>query len=427
MLATPSPLVLAPTGEIVADAGMTAPVSAPAQGSLWPVQVSTWASAVAQGALFLLLPLDGLGRGGLFAGFALPGMLAVGTALVNVPGAMAVARFGHRAVMTCGLSSAALGTAVMALVPGSLLLTALAALVCGLGMGVWGLARVTYLADAVPLERRGRVIASVAGVYRLGMLIGPAITGFIADAWERSAVLYGAAALNAAAWLLIAFALPPGLPAARHSEPPQSPLRLVASLAREHGRVLATAGGAMWALALLRSARLLLLPICGTMLGLDPSQVGLIKSWSAAADALLFYPVGLMMDRLGRKWTAVPCLLLLSLGVFITAWADSYLGLVIGGVIAGIGNGMGSGINMTLAGDFAPERRRAEFIGVWRLWTDMGAAVAPFVMGGIAELLVLSAAGAVTAGLGLIGMFVMAYAVPEPLGRAEARRLTSDG
>jgi hypothetical protein len=38
-------------------------------------------------------------------------------------------------------------------------------------------------------------------------------------------------------------------------------------------------------------------------------------------------------------------------------------------------------------------------------------------MGTIAELLVLSAAGAVTAGLGLAGMLVMAYAVREPLGR----------
>jgi MFS family permease len=181
----------------------------------------------------------------------------------------------------------------------------------------------------------------------------------------------------------------------------------------------------MWALALLRSARLLLLPICGTLVGLDPSEVGVIKSWSAAADALLFYPVGLAMDRLGRKWTAVPCLLLLSLGVLVTAWADSYSGLVIGGVIAGVGNGLGSGINMTLAGDFAPEQRRAEFIGVWRLWTDAGAAVAPFVMGGIAELLVLSAAGAVTAAVGLIGALVMAYAVPEPLAPRASPAATS--
>ena len=71
-------------------------------------------------------------------------------------------------------------------------LMALSALVCGLGMGVWGLARLTYLAEAVPLERRGRVIASVAGVYRLGMLIGPALTGFIADQDANVVVIKGA-------------------------------------------------------------------------------------------------------------------------------------------------------------------------------------------------------------------------------------------
>jgi MFS family permease len=398
----------------------------PAQqpGAIWPIHVSTCASAVAHGALLLLLPLDGLANGGIFAGFAVPGMLGVGTALVNVPGAMAVTRFGHRAVMTTGLASAALGAVVMAVVPASLLLMALAALVCGLGTGVWGLARLTYLAEAVPIERRGRVIASVAGVYRLGMLIGPALTGFGADAWGRSAVLYGAAGLNAASWLIIAARLPRTAPAP--TDPAdvvaQNPFGLVARVAREHGRVLATAGAAMWALALLRSARLLLLPICGSVMGLDPSEVGLVKSWSATADALLFYPVGLAMDRLGRKWTAVPSLLLLSLGVLTIAWADSYALLVVGGLIAGVGNGMGSGINMTLAGDFAPVKGRAEFIGVWRLWSDAGAAVAPFVMGTIAELLVLSAAGAVTAALGLGGMFVMAYAVREPLVRERLAR-----
>jgi MFS family permease len=123
------------------------------------------------------------------------------------------------------------------------------------------------------------------------------------------------------------------------------------------------------------------------------------------------------MDRLGRKWTAVPSLFLMSLGVLLIAWADSYMFLAMGALVAGFGNGMGSGINMTLAGDFAPAKGRAEFIGVWRLSSDAGAALSPFVMGAIAQLLVLSAAGAVTAGLGLIGMFVMAYAVREPLDR----------
>jgi MFS family permease len=384
---------------------------------IWPVQASTCASAMAQGALLLLLPLDGLAQGGLFAGFALPGMLGVGTALVNVPGALAVTRFGHRRVMLTGLASAALASALMAVVPESVWLMAVASLVCGLGTGVWGLARLTYLSEAVPVERRGRVVSSVGGVYRLGMLLGPALAGFAAGAWGRSAVLAGAAALHATSWLMIARALPDvGARCAPLARSP-NPFALVARVTRAHGRVLATAGVAMWALALLRSARLLLLPICGTMIGLEPAQIGLIKSWSAAAVALLFYPVGLAMDRFGRKWTAVPSLLLLSLGVGTIAWAPGYGTLIVGGVLAGIGNGLGSGINMTLAGDFAPDEGRAEFIGVWRLWSDAGAAIAPFAMGLIAELLVLSAAGIVTAALGLGGMLVMAYAVREPLER----------
>ena len=386
---------------------------------IWPIHVSTCASAVAQGTLFLLLPLDGLEQGGIFAGFAVPGMLAVGSALVNVPGAIAVTRFGHRAVMTSGLAAAALSAGVMAVVPTSLVLMAIAALVCGLGMGVWGLARLIYLADTVSLERRGRVIAPVAGVHRLGMLIGPAVAGFASDAWGRSAVLFGAASLTAASWLIIASTLRP-VPTSEASSPgaaAQNPFALVARVGREHGRVLATAGAAMWSLALLRSARLLLLPICGTVIGLEPSDIGLVKSLSAVADAVLFYPVGLAMDRLGRKWTAVPSLFLMSLGVLLIAWADSYMSLAVGAIVAGFGNGIGSGINMTLAGDFAPAKGRAEFIGVWRLSSDAGAALSPFVMGAIAQLLVLSAAGVVTAGLGLIGMFVMAYAVREPLER----------
>jgi MFS family permease len=388
--------------------------------SLWPIQVSTCVSASAQGGLMLLLPLDGLERGGIFAGFALPGMLAVGSAFVNVPGAMAINRFGHRAVMTFGLAAGTLGATVMALVPSSVAVMASAALVCGLGHGVWGLARLVYLADTVPLERRGRVLASVAGVHRLGVLIGPAAAGFAADAWGRGAVLLATSAVTAVAWFLIQTALVPAPPALASALGTQNPFRLIAGVAREHGRVLLTAGAAMWALALLRAARLLLLPICGSVIGLDPSEVGLVKSLSAAADVVLFYPVGLVMDRLGRKWTAVPSLLSMSLGVLTIAWADTYGMLILGGVIAGIGNGIGAGINMTLAGDYAPEQGRAEFIGVWRLSSDAGAAVSPFIMGAIAHFLALGAAGSVTAGIGLLGMLVMAYAVREPLGRERA-------
>lgn len=390
---------------------------------IWPIHVSTCTSAVAYAALLLMLPIDAFERGGMFSGFAVPGMLGVGSTLVNLPGALAVSRFGHRAVMSFGLGSGALGAVSLTLIPSSLWLMAFAALLCGVGMGVWGLARLIYLADSVPIERRGRVIAPVAGVHRLGMFLGPALAGFAGDVWGRNAALLGAASLLGVSWLIIFGALPPSArptPREPRARAP-NPLTVLGQVARKHARVLVTAGAAMWALALLRSGRLLLLPVCGSVLGLDASEIGVVKSLSAFVDMLLFYPAGQVMDRVGRKWTAVPSLLLLSIGVVSIGWADSYTWLAIGGVIAGVGNGLGSGINMTLAGDFSPVQGRAEFIGVWRLLSDAGAAVSPFVMGAVAHLLMLGAAGAVSGAIGLAGLLVMAYAVREPLAPASAR------
>jgi MFS family permease len=165
---------------------------------------------------------------------------------------------------------------------------------------------------------------------------------------------------------------------------------------------------------------MLLLPVCGSVLGLETSSIGFAKSASAFADMLLFYPAGQVMDRHGRKWTAVPSLITLSVGVLLIGWASGYPSLLLGGIVAGVGNGLGAGINMTLAGDFAPPDARADFIGVWRLMTDAGAALSPFAMGAVAHAMAVGAASLVPFGLGLLGAFVLATRVPEPLPRGSA-------
>lgn len=380
---------------------------------MWPVYVSTGWSAIAQGALLLMLPLDAFERGGVFSGFAVPGMLAVGGALVNMPAATAVARFGHKPVMSFGLGASALGGLTLTLSTSSLWLMGAASLACGLGLGIFGLARLTYLVDSVPLTRRGRAIAPVGGLHRIGLFLGPALAGISSQTLGRGAALLAATALLALSWAVIARALPPA--DARAERTLKNPMTSLLRVARAHGQVLATAGVAMAALSLLRSGRLLLIPVCGAALGLEASEVGLIKSSSALVDMLLFYPAGQLMDRMGRKWAAMPCLLLMSLGVLLIGLAGDSSLLLIGGLIAGLGNGLGSGINMTLAGDFAPAESRAEFIGVWRLASDAGAALAPFLMGGVAHVLVLGAAGALTCGVGILGALIMGYSVREPL------------
>jgi MFS family permease len=382
-----------------------------------PTLAASLLQATAGGTVLLLLPIDGLHQAGLIGGFALPGMMSLGAALMPVPGALLVGRLGHKKVMSGGMLLAALSVAALGLAT-TTPTRALAAFVYGVGLGLYALSRITYLSDAVPPERRGQIVSAVGGMGRVGMFIGPAAGGFVATSFGRNQALLGVAAVMAVAACLQLLA--PSCPTLPAREAHTNPLRLLRRVVAEHRHTFATVGAAMLALALVRNGRMLLIPICGTMLGLDEGEVGFVKSASMGVDMLLFYPAGLMMDRMGRKWTAVPCLLVLSIGVLLIGHATSYTAFLTAAVIAGAGNGLGAGINMTLAGDFSPREGRADFLGVWSLMTEAGAAASPFVMGAVATALSLGPASIAVAGIGGLGVLLVVRAVKEPLVRRAA-------
>src|SRR5690606_28172133 len=70
----------------------------------------------------------------------------------------------------------------------------------------------------------------------------------------------------------------------------------------------------------------------------------------------------------------------------------------------GLGNGFGSGINMTLGADASPNHGRTEFLGIWRLISDVGTSAGPFILSGMTALVSLGS------GIALTGMFGFASA-----------------
>ena len=92
---------------------------------------------------------------------------------------------------------------------------------------------------------------------------------------------------------------------------------------REHAEVFATAGAAASCVSLLRAARQVIIPLWGAQLGLGPSEIALVFGLSAGLDLLLFYPSGLLADRVGRKIVAIPCLALLAIGLVLLPFATT--------------------------------------------------------------------------------------------------------
>ncbi|MDH5737864.1 MAG: MFS transporter, partial [Gammaproteobacteria bacterium] len=174
-------------------------------------------------------------------------------------------------------------------------------------------------------------------------------------------------------------------------------------------------GIAILMLTVIRAGRQLLIPLWGKALGLSTSDIGFLMGLASAVDMCLFPVAGYLMDHWGRRYAAIACIGILSLGLLMVPFTTSFGSLLLAATLAAAGNGLGSGINMTMGSDFAPAKERGEFLGVWRLLSDIGSFAGPLLMGWIANTMMLSAAFFATSAMGTVGVLIVLLLVKETL------------
>jgi MFS family permease len=347
---------------------------------------------------------------------ALIGLLAslqgVGAALTNVPSGLLVARIGGRRAMALGLVASGLGALALGISQsgGQLFL---AVPLVGVGLSIWATSRLAFVADVAPVEQRGRALALVGGSSRVGMTLGPILGGVLGETFGIEAAFFGHAVMATLALVLVATTR--RAPTTPWVAPSERAHTRILDAVRQHRGSFASAGSVAVSLVMLRSTRRVLMPLWGAWIGLDLAQIGLVIGLASAVDMTLFYPVGSVMDRFGRKWTIVPCLLTLSLSLAAIPLTAGFSSFLLVGLLGGFGNGLGSGAVMTMGADLAPRERAGEFLGVWLLIADSGGVVAPALAGALAQALTLGAAFFASAGIGLAGALLMALYVREGL------------
>lgn len=376
-----------------------------------PVFLPTFLFGIGQGAIVPLIAILAIERGaGLSAAGAIVALRGIAAMLASVPASALVARVGERrtVVLSAVVMVAAL---VLAMVSDQLWLYGAAIFLLGCSWAVWMLARLTFVASAVSPELRGRALSTLGGVSRVGTMIGPFLTaatvGLVSDAPFLIHLVAGLAAT-------VVFVVEDRRLARRQLSPEvrRAPVR-VAEVARESRGVLATAGVSIVVLSGLRACRDVIVPLAGALLGLDAAGVSLAYGLSLAAEAAVFYLGGLISDRWGRRWAAIPCLAGLSITISLLPVAGNLAVFGALAICAGFANGLGSGIVMTLGADFAPAQGATEFLGIWRLFSQSGAAAGPVALAALTGLVGLPVAGVVLGGVGLAGVVFHAVAVPE--------------
>jgi MFS family permease len=406
-----------------AAASPSSPASLPF--SLWRIAVPAFGPSllfgIGEGAILPIVPLTARGLGASVSMAALVvALISIGSLLNNVPASVITIRWGERwAIVAAGIWSA-IGMA-LCLWTSHLIPFAAGCFMVGMSQAVYSLARQSYMTEAVPIEFRARALSTLGGVMRIGMFVGPFLAAGAVHLFGLSAAyVVGIVGVACAATIgarmpdLEAPPLPPG------QEPPAS--TTIASTLRDHRRVFLTLGLCVVLVSAVRASRQAVIPLWADHLALAPSVASLIYGMAGGVDMLVFYPAGKVMDHKGRRWVAVPSMLIMGAAMLLMPLTSGALTLLLTSLAIGFGNGIGSGMIMTLGADHSPRHGRPHFLGVWRLMSDIGSSCGPALLSFLAGSLSLAAGIAVIGLISFAAAGTLGYWVPRR-GDPGARRL----
>jgi MFS family permease len=379
-----------------------------------PVYVPTFLLSLSRGIIIPILPLYARSFD---ISYALIGVIlaaeGIGSIIGDLPTSVLINKLGRKHAMIIGVLAVAISGIGLFFAP-SVLAVILLRLVSGIGASIWNISRHAYITAVTLPHQRGRTLAVFGGVNRIGSFAGPAVGGILAAAYTVRVPFLAFGGIAVLASIVAALAVersdqPVAIPQKGH-------LRHIAGIFQSHYRILCTAGLGQLFAQTIRSGRTVMVPLFGAdVLGLGYEDVGYIVSISGLVDMLLFPVAGILMDRWGRKFAMIPCFAIQAVGMALIPMTGSFAELLAATCLIGIGNGLGSGTMMTLGADLAPKEHMGEFLSFWRLIGDGGQMGGPMIVGQVADIVGLSPAAFVIAGMGLAASAIFLFFVPETL------------
>ena len=333
-------------------------------------------------------------------------MMMIGRLCADIPAAKFVDFFGERKAMILASLISALGI-LSSLFAVNLFMLGAGVFLVGSSAAVFGLARLAWMTEHVPIEVRARSLSILGGMFRAGSFAGPFIGALLIQYVSIQAVYYLPLVLCGLAAIILA---------STKSEPDQmknaSSLKETYLVAKRESKKLATLGVASSILSALRGTRMVGLPLIALALHIPAEQASLYIAYAGALDFAMFYLSGQIMDRFGRSFAAVPTLLGLGITHFLTPLATDGNTFLTLALLMSLANGIGSGVIMVIGADLAPKDKRNEFLASYRLLVDFGDAAAPSVLSALTIPLGLAAAMSCFGVLGIVGAGLMFKYIP---------------
>ncbi len=321
----------------------------------FPVFAPSLLFGIAEGSLLPILPASAQALGAsLPTAGLITGLVMVGTLFADIPAAKLINATGERKAMLLAAAVGSVGVLV-SLLSTSLWMLGAGMFLLGASVSVFALARHSFLTEAVPYSHRARALSILGGVFRAGHFIGPMIGALLITLISIEAIYWNAVLFCALAALVLVFV--------KKDQMPDTPLREPGAtwkVAKRESKKLATLGVVSAIMGGLRTARIVGLPLWALHIGLSPAVTALYVGIAGALDLALSYSSGQIMDRFGRRWSALPTLLGLSLTFSLLTIANDATTFLAVALLMSLANGVGSGIILVIGSDLAPKGERNE-------------------------------------------------------------------
>lgn len=375
---------------------------------VFPVYLPSFLFSTAEFGIIPSIPATALllGANLATAGF-ITGLMMIGRLVADIPAAKFVDALGERKAMIAASAVAAVGI-LASLFALNLFMLGAGVFIVGAAAAVFGLARLSWMTEHVPIAVRARSLSILGGMFRAGSFVGPVIGAAVIKFYSVQAVYYLPLVLCALAAIILILAKGKE-DLAKNS----SSLKATFLIARRERKKLATLGVASSILSALRGTRMVGLPLLAVALAIPTEQASLYIGFAGALDFAMFYLSGQVMDRFGRNFAAVPTLIGLGIAHLVVGFAIDANTFLLLALFMSLANGLGSGVIMVLGADLAPKDARSEFLASYRLLVDFGDAAAPGILSGLVAAIGLTSAMAGFGFLGFIGAGLMYRYIPK--------------
>jgi len=325
------------------------------------------------------------------------GLFGIGRIFTSLPAGYLTQRYGRRFVLNLGQVINFVGATMMA-ISFSYTWLIISRFISGLGWSVYLTGSSVYLRDVAEPQNRAKFLSLLEMSILAGQSIGPLIGGYIGDKLGLRFPLYLSAFVILVALMILKFFVPESQtskPYIENSVSVQANLNPYAKSGSFNGRLwkLLISPGlifvGMFSLMIVanrQGGRFSVLPLYGESKGFNAAQIGVFISVTHVPQFFTTMASGFLSDRFGRKFTIIPGVALIVLGLLVFHFTGNLPQMMISGILMGLGEGLAGPPGLAFFADIAPPGMEGITMGLYRTFGGIGSAVGAVLLGGIADI-----------------------------------------